>query len=114
DPDDYLAVLRTTVPAVIREADVDPADVVGLGVASTAGTMPPPAADGTALCMLPPWRAEPHAWVKLWKHHAAQPEADRINEVARATGQSWLDRDGGKISPEWVFSKALEIPDQAR
>ena len=30
----------------------------------------------------------PHAWVKLWKHHAAQPEADRINEVARQTGQA--------------------------
>ena len=27
-------------------------------------------------------RRRPHAWVKLWKHHAAQPEADRVNAVA--------------------------------
>ena len=40
------------------------------------------AADGTPLCMLDDLRGEPHAWVKLWKHHAAQPEADRINAVA--------------------------------
>ncbi len=29
-----------------------------------------------------PIRRNPHAWVKLWKHHAAQPEADDINRVA--------------------------------
>ena len=59
------------------------------------------------------FRANPHAWVKLWKHHAAQPEADRINAVARATGQPWLDRYGGRISSEWFFSKALQILDEA-
>ena len=58
-------------------------------------------------------RAEPHAWVKLWKHHAAQPEADRINDVARARGEAWLDRYGGKISSEWFFAKALQILDEA-
>jgi L-ribulokinase len=63
--------------------------------------------------VLPELRANPHAWVKLWKHHAAQPEADRINEVARATDQPWLERYGGRISSEWFFSKALQILDEA-
>jgi L-ribulokinase len=63
--------------------------------------------------VLPEWRAEPHAWVKLWKHHAAQPDADRINEVAARTDQPWLDRYGGRISSEWFFSKALQIVDEA-
>jgi L-ribulokinase len=113
DPDDYLRVFQTTIPDVLRSSGVDPAEVIGVGIDFTACTMLPTTADGTPLCTLPEWRTEPHAWVKLWKHHAAQPEADRINEIARATGQPWLDRYGGKISSEWFFSKALQILDEA-
>ena len=51
--------------------------------------------------------------MKLWKHHAAQPEADKINETARKMDQKWLDRYGGKISSEWFFSKVLQILDEA-
>jgi L-ribulokinase len=69
--------------------------------------------DGTPLCDLPEFRQQPHAWVKLWKHHAAQSEADKINEIARKMGQKWLDRYGGKISSEWFFSKVLQILDEA-
>ena len=113
DPDDYLRVLRETVPAVVRESGVDPADVVGLGVDFTSCTMLPTTSDGTPLALLPEFRSNPHAWVKLWKHHAAQPDADRINAVAEATRQPWLDRYGGRISSEWFFSKALQILDEA-
>ena len=99
---------------MLRESGVDPADVIGIGIDFTACTMLPVKADGTPLCE--PARVpglDPHAWVKLWKHHAAQPEADRINAVARATGQAWLDRYGGRISSEWFFSKSLQILDEA-
>jgi L-ribulokinase len=113
DPADYLSVLRTAVPEVVRAARVDPADVIGIGIDFTACTMLPVRADGTALAELPEYQAEPHAWVKLWKHHAAQPQADRINEVARATGQPWLDRYGGRISSEWFFAKSLQILEDA-
>lgn len=113
DPADYLRVFQHAIPAVLRETGVDPADVIGVGIDFTACTMLPVKADGTPLCEIPGLRANPHAWVKLWKHHAAQPEADRINEVARATGQAWLDRYGGRISSEWFFSKALQILDEA-
>jgi len=113
DPDDYLRVFQHAVPAVLRESGVDPSDVIGLGVDFTACTMLPTTADGTPLCVLPELRTNPHAWVKLWKHHAAQPEADLINETAARTGQAWLPRYGGKISSEWFFSKALQILDEA-
>ena len=113
DPDDYLAVFRSAIPAVLGQAGVDPADVVGVGVDFTACTMLPVKRDGAPLTRVPELRANPHAWVKLWKHHAAQPEADRINNVARATGQPWLDRYGGRISSEWFFSKAFQILDEA-
>ena len=88
---------------------IDPAQVIGIGIDFTACTMLPTTADGTPLCLLDAYRREPHAWVKLWKHHAAQPEADDINRVARDLGEPWLDRYGGKISSEWFFPKALQI-----
>ena len=113
DPEDYLRVFKEAVPAVLRQAGVSPAEVIGLGVDFTACTMMPTLADGTPLALVPELRANPHAWVKLWKHHAAQPEADLINATAERTGQAWLPRYGGKISSEWFFSKALQILDEA-
>jgi L-ribulokinase len=113
DPDDYIATIRATVPTVLRGANVSPDDVVGVGIDFTSCTMLPTTSDGRPLCTLPEYRAEPHAWVKLWKHHAAQPEADRINAVAAERREAWLPRYGGRISSEWFYSKALQILDEA-
>lgn len=113
DPQDYVRVFKRTIPAVLKQSGVDPADVIGVGVDFTACTMLPTLADGTPLCDLPEYRRHPHAWVKLWKHHAAQPEADKINATARQMGEGWLERYGGKISSEWFFSKTLQILDEA-
>jgi len=113
NPDDYIAVFQNAVPEALRQSGIDPADVIGIGVDFTACTMMPALADGTPLMRLPEWRDNPHAWVKLWKHHAAQPEADKINATAREMGEGWLDRYGGKISSEWFFSKVLQILDEA-
>ena len=113
DPDDYIRTFKITIPAVLKKSGIDPADVIGIGIDFTACTMLPVKADGTPLCDLPEFRNQPHAWVKLWKHHAAQPEADLINETARKMGEGWLDRYGGKISSEWFFSKALQIANEA-
>jgi L-ribulokinase len=113
DPDDYVRTLEEAVPQLLRDTGVDPAHVIGVGVDFTACTMLPATADGTPLCRLDAFRRQPHAWVKLWKHHAAQPEADRINEVASQLGESWLPRYGDRISSEWFFAKALQILDEA-
>lgn len=113
NPDDYIGVFKQAVPAALKASGIDPADVIGVGIDFTSCTMMPTLADGTPLCRVPQWRDNPHAWVKLWKHHAAQPEADKINETARQMGESWLGRYGGKISSEWFFSKALQILDEA-
>jgi L-ribulokinase len=109
DPEDYIRVFQRTVPAILREAGVDPQDVVGIGIDFTACTVLPTTADGVPLCQLPEFRREPHAWVKLWKHHAAQSEADEINAVARTRGERWLPSYGGKISSEWFYAKSLQI-----
>ncbi len=113
DPNDYLEVFKQAIPAVLKQSGVDPEDVVGVGIDFTACTMLPTTADGTPLCFLPEWRNNPHAWVKLWKHHAAQDEANKLNQIARELGYTFLDRYGGKISSEWFFPKAWQILDEA-
>ncbi|HZC72242.1 MAG TPA: ribulokinase [Jatrophihabitans sp.] len=113
DPQDYIRTFQVAVRSVLTRSGVDPADVIGIGTDFTACTMLPTTADGTPLCALPEFRRRPHAWVKLWKHHAAQPQADRINAVARERAEPWLARYGGKISSEWFYAKSLQILDEA-
>ena len=113
DPEDYIRTFQNAIPGVMKQSGVGAADVIGIGIDFTACTMLPTTKDGMPLCLLPELRRSPHAWVKLWKHHAAQPEADRINVTARRMQQGWLDRYGGKISSEWFFSKVLQILDEA-
>ena len=112
DPGDYTAALREAVPAAVRDAGIDPAQVIGIATDFTASTCMPVLADGTPLCQLPGLAACPHAYPKLWKHHAAQPHADRINAVAHERAEKWIGRYGGKISSEWQFAKALQLLDE--
>ncbi len=112
DPNDYLEVFKHAIPAMLQQGGVKPADIVGLGIDFTACTMLPVKADGTPVCFLPQFRNRPHAWVKLWKHHAAQPEANKLNETARRLGYRFLDRYGGKISSEWFIPKSWQILDE--
>lgn len=109
DPQDYVSVLKHAVPGAVQAAGISSADVVGIATDFTACTMVPVLADGTPLSSLEQFRDRPHAWVKLWKHHAAQPHADRINDVARTRGETWLARYGGQISSEWELAKGLQI-----
>jgi L-ribulokinase len=109
DPDDYREVLRRAVPGALTDAGIDPALVVGIATDFTACTILPALRDGTPLCELPELRDRPHAYAKLWKHHAAQPHADRINALAHERGEPWIRRYGGKISSEWQFAKALQL-----
>ncbi len=108
-PGDWLEVLRTAVPEALAASGVAPEDVVGIGTDFTACTVLPTTTDGTPLSDLPRFRDRRHAYPKLWKHHAAQPQADRINALAEKRGESWLARYGGRISSEWEFAKALQL-----
>ncbi len=108
-PADYVEVLRTAVPAAVRAAGIEAADVIGIATDFTACTMVPCTADGVPLCDLAEFEARPHAYVKLWRHHAAQGQADRINALAAERQEKWLARYGGFISSEWEFAKGLEL-----
>ena len=108
-PADYVDVLKDAVPRALAAAGVSPADVIGIGTDFTACTFLPTLADGTPLSELPQFADRPHAYVKLWKHHAAQAHADRINELAHARKEPWIGRYGGKLSSEWQLAKGLQL-----
>jgi L-ribulokinase len=109
DPADWVQALQVAVPAAVAAAGVRPEEVVGIATDFTASTPLPVLADGTPLCRLPELADHPHAYPKLWKHHAAQRQADRINALAEERGEPWLARYGGRISSEWEFAKALQV-----
>lgn len=112
-PQDYIDVLKATIPAVLKESGVDAKDVIGIGIDFTACTVLPVTADGTPLCFLDEYKSNPHAYVKLWKHHAAQEQASRLNKLAEERGEEFLARYGGKISSEWLVPKVWQLLDEA-
>ncbi len=113
NPNDYIATLKQAVPEALKQGGVRAEDVIGIGVDFTACTILPTFADGTPLCNVPQWKTSPHSWIKLWKHHAAQPEANRINELARERNEAWLPIYGGIVSSEWLHSKTLQMLNDA-
>lgn len=112
-PMDYMGVFENTIPAVLKMAGVSPADVIGVGIDFTACTMLPVYADGTPLCLDKKFSSNPNSWIKLWKHHAAQEEANALNSIAEKRGETFLKRYGGKISSEWMIPKIMQIADEA-
>ena len=113
DPNDYMKVIYKTIPEVIKKAGIEPEDVIGLGIDFTACTMLPVDEKGEPLCNKEKFKNRPNAWVKLWKHHAAQSYANKLNEVAKNRGEDFLKRYGGKISSEWLFPKIWQTLDEA-
>jgi L-ribulokinase len=109
DPDDWVTVVERALPEVIEKAGIAPDTVVGLGIDFTSCTVLPVTEDGTPLSKLERWRERREAWPKLWKHHAAQAIADRLNEVALERDEDFLARYGGRISSEWYFPKLIEV-----
>jgi L-ribulokinase len=109
DPDDWVLALEAGIATALDRAAIASGQVAGIGVDFTSCTVLPVTGDGTPLCKLERFRTHRHAWPKLWKHHAAQPIADRLNEVALERGEEFISRYGGRISSEWYFPKLIEI-----
>lgn len=107
-PTDWPESAAKATRAALRAAKCSAGDVVGIGVDFTSCTMLPTLRDGTPLCLMKKFSGEPLAWPKLWKHHGALTQAERINAVARERGEKFLQRYGGCIGLEWFFPKVLE------
>jgi len=112
-PSDYLEVLRDAVPDVIHKANIRPEQIIGVGIDFTASTMLPTDLNGEPLCFKDEYKDNPHTYVKLWKHHAAQKEANEITRIAQERGEAFLARYGGRISSEWFVPKVWQTLNEA-
>ena len=115
NPNDYYNCFIETVGQAVKEATetISKDDIIGVAIDFTSCTVLPVKKDGTPLMNIKEWHDNPHAWVKLWKHHAAQDQADILNAVAKKRGEKWLQYYGGKISSEWLFPKLMQIAEEA-
>lgn len=107
-PLDWLDSAAQAVRAACDKSGESADRIIGIGVDFTSCTMLPTLADGTPLCLLDRFAKRPLAWPKLWKHHGAKKQTDRINAIARLRHETLLDRYGGTIGLEWFFPKLLE------
>ena len=110
-PEDYLTVLDRTIPALLRSG-IPPEEIIGMGVDFTASTVVPLDSSFRPLCERYPQR--PHAWPKLWKHHGATAQAEKLNALCREKYPQYLRRYGGKISPECLTAKVLQVFEEDR
>ena len=112
-PKDYLKAMRGVIDEILQSTGIDKKEIGGLGIDFTSCTWMAIDKDGIPLCEKEEYISNPHAYVKLWKHHAAQPQADQINALAAQRQETWLSMYGGKISCEWALPKTLETLQQA-
>lgn len=105
--DDYLSVAEGILSGLADAVRSGDGFLASIGVDFTACTPLPTSEHGAPLSRAFP--AEPHAYVKLWKHHAAQPWADLLN----AEGGDYLRYTGGTTSCEWLLPKAAQLRDEA-
>ena len=111
-PGDYLTALTAVVTEARQEAGLPADAIAGVGFDFTASTVLPIDETYQPLCLRSEFAKRPHAWVKLWKHHSAQAQADRINEIATARRERFLPDYGGRTSSEWLVAKTLQILDE--
>lgn len=112
-PGDYLDVLAVTVRDVVEKGGVEKDSIIGIGLDFTSCTMLPVDENNEPLCDQERFRKEPHAYVKLWKHHGAQAQADRISALLEKRGEINNIQYGGKISSELLLPKILQIVEEA-
>jgi L-ribulokinase len=113
NPADYLAALKHVIPDVLKKSGVTSEEIIGIGVDFTSCTILPIDKQGTPLCMKDKWKNNPHSWVKLWKHHAAEPYANRLKDIALKRQEKFIHRYGDKISSEWMLPKIWQVLEEA-
>jgi len=112
-PADYIEALSASVKEAVKRSGISKEDICGICIDFTTCTILPIKEGGEPLCFDERYSSNPHAYVKLWKHHASQPQADKMTALALSRGEDWLSVYGGKISSEWAFPKILETLERA-
>ena len=108
-PQDYLDAMGFVFRDLFARSGAKPEEVCGVGIDFTASTTLPVTENGTPLCFFPELQNEPYAYVTLWNHHGATPEAERLTAVAAQRHEPWLAAFSGKISPDNMLPKLYEL-----
>lgn len=103
-PKDYLDVLYEGIPQLIKSKNVLPEQIVAIGIDTTTSTVLPTTRTGKPMCFLNEFKRNHNAYIRLWKDHSAQKEADLLNEVTLRNKENRI-----KLSAEWLLPKALYI-----
>lgn len=115
-PSDYINAMVNAVKEVMAAASregVRPEDIVGIGSDFTSSTIVAVDEKNVPLCEQRRFSDDPHAYVKLWKHHSAVRQAEELQAAARGRGEPFIARYGHCVSCEWLFPKVLETYDCA-
>ncbi|MBQ7867520.1 MAG: ribulokinase, partial [Clostridia bacterium] len=107
-PSDYVDALQAVIPSLVKKSGVSPDQIVGIGVDATASTVVPVDEAMQPLCLKPLFSSHPHAWPKMWKHHSAYPQAEKLTAVSKEQQRPYLDWYGGAVSAECLLSKVVE------
>ncbi|WP_153730478.1 ribulokinase [Sporosarcina obsidiansis] len=110
-PSDYVEAFKVGVHSILDETKIAKEQIIGVGIDFTASTILPVGKSFLPLCEVEKFKDNPHAYVKLWKHHDAERFATRMNDLAE--GEEWIKRYGGKVSAEWMLPKVAEIAEDA-
>lgn len=108
-PQDFLDGITAVVREGMAKLDLQPEQVVGIGLDVTSATILPVDEAGEPLCFRPEFSGRPQAWMKLWKHHGAGEMAARLLAAATKLEEPWLPYCGGSISSELFIPKAIEL-----
>ncbi len=111
--DDYINAMYHTVREVVEKSNCQAENVIGIGIDATSSTFLPLLESGKPLCKTEQFRENPHAQLKLWKHHGAQAQAGQITALANKRKEKFIMRCGGKVNAEWMLPKLMEIVEKA-
>ncbi|MCG7338194.1 ribulokinase [Staphylococcus sp. ACRSN] len=107
--DDYVDILEKGVKYVLEDSQVAANDVIGIGIDFTSCTIVFLDKEFNPLHNHSDLIDNPHAYVKLWKHHGAQEEATYMKKISEKYNQSWIQYYGHNVSSEWMIPKILEV-----
>lgn len=110
-PRDFRESMIYVVRELVPRCD---GQIIGIAVDTTASTVLPIDENFIPLCENEKYASRPHAWMKMWKHHGAAPQAQRIEQICREQCRPYLDWYGGSISSECLFTKVVEVFERDR
>lgn len=110
---DYMEIIETGIPTIIEKSNISVSEIVGIGIDFTSSTVIFVDEQMEPIHNRAGFQDNPHAYVKLWKHHGAQDEADLLFKTALEGKNRWLGYYGFNVSSEWMIPKIMEVNNKA-